>query len=74
MNCPNCKTDLVKKSTRTSFKWIAGLVVFIAGLCFVFIPPIGTVIGIALIYTGNRIQKGKVFFLCNQCGYSVDKR
>lgn len=75
--CKHCVQGTMKKrkiGRHNISLQVLGVVVFIVGVCLLFLFPIGTVIGLLLMIAAARMgySKKKVW-LCDQCGHFVER-
>lgn len=76
VKCQHCggrmeKGELTEKSAGLQF---VGVVLFILGICLLFLFPIGTLIGIAIMFSARRLgyKKTKVC-RCESCGFYFER-
>ena len=72
VECVQCHSSMkkTKKAETNMTAQIFGVVLFIIGLCLLFVFPIGTVIGLFIMIGAARMgYKQNKVWLCPECGY-----
>lgn len=77
VNCIQCSNEMHKttQSVHNRTAQAGGCLIFIVGICLLFIVPIGTFIGIIMIIWASRMgYKREKVWSCKNCGYFFERR
>lgn len=76
IECKQCGGEMKKrkKNEHNLAAQLFGVIVFIIGLCLLFVFPIGTVIGLIMMLAAARMGfKQRKIWKCINCGYFFER-
>lgn len=76
LSCQQCHGEMKKgvKTESNLLLQVLAVVLFFVGLAIAFIPPIGTILGIAIMLGCLRLgYKRKKVWQCTSCGYFFER-
>ena len=73
LKCEKCKGEMMRKRKATGTG--PGCILIIIGAALLFLFPIGSIIGILLIFVGLYYgSKAKGLWVCKKCGYQFERK